>query len=275
MNAPTTIERATPASQQSLGIVSFLNALPLREGLGERPGVSLRPAVPSALIRMVLSGECGAALLPVVDFLRNSRELSPISDACIASDGETLTVRVFSKIPAEKISALCVDSDSHTSIMLARVIWQEMYGRRLELVPWEPARPNREGRPGDDSEWQDIESILLIGDKVVQRAPRGFGFEVDLGAAWKHLTGLPFVFAAWYARRGVEDAGLAGELEAARDRGVRNAREIATQAAAGHGWPVEIAIKYLCEIMKYRITEPMRAGMTRFFELIERHGFSA
>src|SRR5438874_2088190 len=140
-----------------------------------------------------------------------------------------------------------------------------MYGRRLELIPWEPPRSMKAGRPGGDGDWEGVESILLIGDKVVRRAPRGFGFEVDLGAAWKHLTGLPFVFAAWYAKRGMGDALLARELEQARDAGVKDAERIAVEAAAGHGWPVEIAVKYLCDIMKYRITEPMQAGMQRFF----------
>ena len=249
----------TAARQTTLGIVSFLNALPLGEGLADLPGVALRGAVPSGLIQMLLEGQCQAALLPVVDFWRHRRALSPISDACIASDGETLTVRVFSKIPAEKIASLRVDADSHTSIVLAQVLWRELYGRTLELIPWEPPRPMSERRPGGEADWEGVESILLIGDKVVRRAPRGFGFEVDLGAAWKHLTNLPFVFAAWYARRGCEDVRLARELEAARDAGVKDARRIAVEAAANHGWPVEMAVKYLCEIMKYRVTEPMRA----------------
>ena len=43
-------------------------------------------------------------------------------------------------------------------------------------------------------------AMLLIGDKVVTREPRGMGFQLDLGAAWKELTGLPFVFAVWMVR---------------------------------------------------------------------------
>ena len=265
MDTPATLEPIAVTERTTLGIVSFLNALPLREGLAGR--MALRGAVPSALIQMLLEGQCQAALLPVVDYWRHRRELSPVSDACIASDGETLTVRVFSKIPAEKIRSLRVDADSHTSIMLAQVIWREMYGSDLELVPW-----TRATRRAGDGDWEGVESILLIGDKVVQQAPRGFGFEVDLGAAWKHLTGLPFVFAAWYGKRGTSDALLARELERARNAGVNDAERIATEAAAAHGWPVEIAVKYLRDIMKYRITEPMQAGMQRFFELIERHG---
>lgn len=267
MNQATTLDQPTASrSTKTLGVVSFLNALPLRDALGGVDGLKLQLAVPSALLQMLLNGQCEAALLPVIDYWRHRHELAPISDACIASDGETLTVRVFSKTPADRITHLHVDGDSHTSIVLARLLWLELYERPLELIPWEESR--------SDSDWNAVESILLIGDKVVRRAPRGFGFEVDLGAAWKHLTGLPFVFAAWYGRLGADHSGLIRELERARDAGVFDARRIASEAAASHGWPVETAVQYLCQIMKYRLTDGMRAGMQRFFELVELHGLA-
>jgi len=255
----------SPQTQtRTLGVVSFLNALPLHATLAGRPDVQIVPAVPSALAEMLLARRCDAALLPVVDYWRHRDRLAPIGDACIASDGETMTVRVFSKVPAEKIRRLHIDGDSHTSVILAQVIWRELYKCPLELAAWDESRG-----------WEALESILLIGDKVVCNAPRGFGFEVDLGAAWKHLTGLPFVFAAWYGSRDGDHDALARELEAARDAGVANARRLAAEAAAGHGWPVETAVQYLCQIMKFTITQDMRAAMQRFFESIDRHGLLA
>lgn len=256
----------TTTATWRLGVVSFLNALPLRHALLDRADLLLSPGVPSALIQDLAEGRTDVALLPVVDYWRNRETLSPVSDACIASDGETLTVRVFSRVPAERMRQLHVDADSHTSIALANVLWREMYGKALELIPWEET--------GAESDWRDVESVLLIGDKVVRRAPRGIGlgFEVDLGAAWKHLTGLPFVFAAWFGRREANLSSLAVELEKARDAGMARARELAIEAAPRHGWPVETAIDYLTRIMKYRITPEMRAGMERFFGLLEKHG---
>ena len=43
------------------------------------------------------------------------------------------------------------------------------------------------------------QSVLLIGDKVVTDAPpeERYPYQMDLGAAWKELTGLPFVYAVW------------------------------------------------------------------------------
>lgn len=249
---------APPACR--LGIVSFLNARPLAAGLLDRPAVSLHPAVPSRLADMLVRGECDVGLLPVVNFYRHRRTLVGVSNACIASDGETMTVRVFSRVPPDQINVLHADGDSHTSVILAQILWREMYGRTLVM---EPHRGGH-GAPPD--------AMLLIGDKVVCEAPRGFGFEVDLGAAWKHLTGLPFVFAAWFGDRNVDHSATAALLESSRDEGVKNVEAIAARFAPQHGWPPALALTYLRDVMRYTLTPEMRLAMDRFFALSERHG---
>jgi len=253
---------STPAAPPAcrLGIVSFLNARPLAAGLMDRTDISLHPAVPSRLAAILVEGACDVGLLPVVDFYRHRRTLVGVSNACIASDGETLTVRVFSRVPPDQINVLHADGDSHTSVILAQVLWREMYGRTLVMEPH-----RNSGGPSPDA-------VLLIGDKVVREAPRGYGFEVDLGAAWKHLTGLPFVFAAWFGRRHTDHTATASMLEASRDAGVRDVETIASRFAPQHGWPQPLALTYLRDIMRYTLTNDMRLGMDRFFALSERHG---
>src|SRR5580765_7590963 len=168
----------------TLGVVSFLNSRPLIEGLDAECGISLHYAVPSAMPSMLRRGEVDAALIPVIDLARNAGRWERISNACIASDGETLTVRVFSKTPPEGMSVLYVDPDSHTSVALAQLIWSYHFERRLVFRPLSAI---------DDL--NEAESVLLIGDKVVNAPLRGFDYEVDLGGAWKAWQGLPFVFA--------------------------------------------------------------------------------
>lgn len=243
-------------------MVSFLNARPLQAGLAGQPGVAVNPAVPSRLADLLREGACDVALLPVVDFFRNRDRLVGVSNACIASDGETMTVRVFSRVPPDRIKVLHVDGDSHTSVILAQVLWRELYGQTLLIEPYRPA-PRDSGSP---------DAVLLIGDKVINKAPRGFGFEVDLGAAWKHLTGLPFVFAAWFGRRDVDHTLTANLLEQARDAGVRDVEHVAAQFAPQHGWPLDTARTYLRDVMRYTLTPDMRSAMDRFFALAERHG---
>ncbi len=248
----------------TLGVVSFLNARPLVDSLVGRPDAIVKPAVPAKLAAMMDRGACEVALLPIVDYWRSRDRLERISDACIASEGETLTVRVFSKVPPDKLVRLHADVHSHTSVILARAIWRELYDRRLDIHPYDADARH------DDAD--ATEAILLIGDKVVCDVPRGFGFQVDLGSAWQHLTGLPFVFAAWYGPRGGDHRALAETLEAARDAGVAHAERIAAEQAPIHGWPQALAVRYLRDIMRYRLTDAMRTAMDRFFQLIERDG---
>lgn len=247
------------ADTTRLGVVSYLNSRPLYDALSQNETVQLLPDVPSKLIDGLSADRMDAALIPIVDYFRNRDTLQPLSDACIACDGETMTVRVFSRIPSEGITTLHADLDSHTSVILVQLIWRELYGRELTLLPWSI---------DDAQQFDDVDAVLLIGDKVVSSDPTGFGFEVDLGAAWKHLTGLPFVFAAWYGRRDLQHAAaIAAQLSAARDEGVARAEALADQYAALHGWPVELARKYLCRTLKYTLTPAACAGMDRFIKM--------
>lgn len=252
-----------PSGEGALGVVSFLNALPLYARLKAAENLTVIPDVPSQLLRLVLEKRCTAALLPVAAYWGERQRLAMISDGCIASDGETMTVRVFSRVPPDQMTGLYVDSDSRTSVVLARLLWLELYGRGLEIIPWVH---------GEDPHQRAVEALLLIGDKVVTHRPRGFGFEVDLGAAWKHLTGLPFVFAAWFAEQGRDHSALAATLRLARDAGVADVEQIVREHASRHGWPSALALTYLRDTMCYTLTETRRAGLERFFELAGRHG---
>ena len=264
MASQTKLEpRSTARAVTTLGVVSFLNALPLYESLLGREDVAIVPRVPSGLAELLAARQCEAALLPVAAYWRDRSRWRMVSDGCIASDGETMTVRVFSKVPPDAVRRLHVDGDSRTSVVLAQVIWRELYARPLKLAPWGPTTAHTDPA--------NVEAVLLIGDKVVREAPRGYGFEVDLGAAWKHLTGLPFVFAAWFADADGDHGAITAELAAARDVGVAGVARIARQYAPAHGWPEPLALQYLRDAMRYTITDAMRSGMERFFELAVRH----
>jgi chorismate dehydratase len=249
----------TPRTRR-LGAVSFLNAKPLIAGLAAEPGVELMLDVPSRLPGLLSRGRVDAALVPVVDWLRNRGEWRIVSDACIGCDGETLTVRVFSRVAPAAIRRLHVDGDSHTSVALARVLWQELYGQRLALTRFT-------GRETVD----ECEAVLLIGDKVVTQRLIDYETQIDLGSAWKSLTTMPFVFAVWAAQWDSDDAGLDALLSAARDRGVKSADMLAEDFGPGMGWPVALAKRYLTSRLKFTLGPRQIEAMERFSELVHRH----
>lgn len=242
-----------------LGVVSFLNARPLVQGLDGNAGVSLTYEVPALLPGLLDSGAVDVALVPVIDIVRPRRRWKIVSDACIGCDGETLTVRIFSRVPPDEIHTLHVDGDSHTSVALATVVWREMFDRRLRIVPFDAS-----------VDPAHCEAILLIGDKVVSHRLPEFEIETDLGGAWKSLTGLPFVFAVWAAPRGYAIGGLAQVLAEARDAGVARATDIARECASGLGWPVELAARYLTQRLRFRLSPRHREGLALFLDLVRR-----
>ncbi len=243
-----------------LGVVSFLNSRPLIEGLEQRADIQLTFAVPSALPDLLKNGQVDAALIPIVDLIRGNGRLRRVSDACIGSDGETMTVRIFSQDPPEKIQTLWVDGNSHTSVALARVLWREMYERELEIRPLDAADIHPAMR-----------SVLLIGDKVVDPRRGSFAYEIDLGSAWRQHTGLPFVFAVWAAQTG-EALIEKRILEEARDRGVALAAEIAAREGPRMGWSAEAAQRYLCRCLRFKLDANMLAGADLFARLLPDDG---
>ena len=241
-------------------MVSFLNARPLIYGLGDAPDVEVVLDVPSRLARLVDTGAVDVALVPVVDFTLADRHWQIVSDACIGCDGETLTVRVFSRVPPAQIRRLHVDGDSHTSVVLAGVIWRELYGVELETLAFS----------GNETV-KECEAVLLIGDKVVHNTLVDYDIQTDLGSAWKTLTGLPFVFAAWAGpdERDFDELGL--RLSAARDDGVRVADLIAEDYGPGLNWPVALAKRYLNKRLKFNLGDRQREAMRLFFDLASKH----
>ena len=246
-----------------LGAVSFLNAKPLIDGLDQRPDVELVLDVPSKLPALLDSGAVDAALVPIIDVIRSEGRYAVISDACIGCDGETMTVRIFSQVPPDRITRLRADTDSHTSVALARVIFGELYDRALIIEPFDARRESLD----------ESQAVLLIGDKVVDSGRSGYAYEMDLGGAWRAHTGLPFVFAVW-ARRSeelrVKSSELAGDvddpsslltlhselatlLSTARNRGVENASRIAETMGPPLGWTAEQARRYLTRCLTFTI----------------------
>jgi len=237
--------------------VSYFNATPLNYGLDQRADCRLLLEVPAKLIDLLRENRADVALLPVIDYQRMDG-LRVVPSGGIGSDGETLTVRIFSRTAIEKIQTLSCDVESHTSVALAKIIFAERYGIRPEFVPSSTGSPDA--------------AKLLIGDKVVCEEPVGYPHQLDLGAAWKMLTDLPFVFAAWVARVGMDLGDLPSQLEQAKRSGLEHVEELIEQYALPRGWPHHLARQYLTRNLKFDIGEPQLAAIRLFHELAHKHG---
>ena len=255
----------------SIGCVSYLNSKPLIDPVLGRADVRVHFAVPAKLIDLLEAGTVSTALMSVVDYQRSRADVVLLPAGMIGCDGPTLTVRVFSRVPAGRIKVIHGDTDSHTSVILAQVILRERFGVMVPVLPLVAREGERAGSPGE------TETMLLIGDKVVTAAPNAaeYPYQMDLGEEWKQLTGLPFVFAMWMMRRdcvAAEGAAVGRILAEARRRGAELTEELLDRYAGEKGWPRELARKYFTEYLRYEVTAGARRGLGRFFELAQGHG---
>jgi len=254
-----------------LAAVSYLNTLPLIEGLEVTADVELTLAAPSHLIPLLESGDADLALAPVIDALRSERDIELVPAGAIGCDGATLTVRLYSSVPFERAARVHADADSHTSVALARWILATRFNTTPEFVEFD-ARERVEtstGRAGNPAEWP--ETMLMIGDKVVTDSPPAVRYphQLDLGEAWRELTGLPFVYAVWMRRADTEPTDRERAAIALLDRQRRfNAARldpIVTRRAPEKRWPADLAREYLGERLRFDIDAPQRRAIARFY----------
>ena len=258
------------SSEFTVAAVSFLNARPLIEGLEEEPGVRLITDGPSHLLKTLIEDRAAVALCPVIDFQLSPAELSIVPAGAIGSDGPTLTVRVFSQVPMAQVTRVHTDGDSHTSVALLAVVFNELFGRLPEVTALESSDVNGSAVPPT--------TVLLIGDKVVRNEPNPtlYPHQLDLGEAWRRMTGLPFVFACWMARADHDLGDLPDILRRNRDVNRDRVAEIAAAHAKASGWPQGLAAAYLGRILRYDIGSRELEGIELFWNrchdlgLIER-----
>jgi chorismate dehydratase len=93
-------------SKFRIASVSYLNARPLIHGLERDPRVQLLLDVPARLLDLLRDGRADVALLPVIDYQRLA-DLTIVPAGGIGSDGATLTVRIFSRVPVTRITCDC------------------------------------------------------------------------------------------------------------------------------------------------------------------------
>lgn len=243
----------------TIGAVGYLNALPLVHTLDRRSGVRLVRKVPAALLADLDDGLLDIALCPVIDAQTSSRELAIVPSGAIGSRSRTLTVRIFSRRPLDQVDHLHVDGDSHTSVALAQIIFHRQFGRLPRISSLDD--------PGSLDGTANLEAALLIGDKVVTAEPNSerFPHQLDLGEAWRNLTGLPFVFATWLASPEATLGDLPAALDEIRRDNCAQMEILVREWARDHRWPEDSALNYLRDLLDYEIGPPQLAAIQLFW----------
>ncbi|GAB4137467.1 MAG: menaquinone biosynthesis protein [Thermogutta sp.] len=247
-----------------VGGVCYLNAAPLLRNLTDYlPAENVVYDVPSRLADLLARGQLDIAIVPSFQAFRDPNSVV-LSDACIAAQDVARSVILFSRTPLHQITTLALDAGSRSSAALVRILLAELY----------QVRPRTRELPlNEDLTKTADDAVLLIGDRAMVSRPDGFPHVWDVGAMWHDWTGLPFVFALWIARPGVNHAYWGPRFAAARDRGVAQIREIAVEAAENLGLPFPTCYDYLSRNLHFRLGEAEKTAVDRFGRLLAKHGF--
>jgi chorismate dehydratase len=249
-----------------LGAVSYLNTKPLVYGLDAHPDqFDVRFDVPSKCAALLHEGKVDLGLIPAIEYLRGDYRIVP--DISIASDGDVATVAIFTRKPIRQVTSIALDLSSKTSVALTRVLCAKHWRIRSTFTPAEPALEQMLAR---------ADAALVIGDPAFDIDPAARDVtKIDLGAEWKAMTGLPFVYAMWVGRAGAATADQCRALQAARDRGVAHLPEIARAVGGGNPEVERRSLVYLRDYLKYGLGPAEVEGLRLFHALAAEIGAAA
>ena len=169
---------------------------PSSRGLADLlPEAELSLDYPSRLAEDLEAGQLDVALVPSIEVLRHP-DYEIVSDACVATRGPVMSVKLYSRVPMGAIQIAALDAGSRTSAALTRIMLAERFGVASRLGA-AAVRAFVRLRPRTDA-------VLLIGDRAMHAPAERFAATWDLGEEWLRWTGLPFVFAVWAAKGGTD-----------------------------------------------------------------------
>ena len=248
-----------------MGAVSFLNSRPLVRGLERWPErFRIRYDLPRACADLLHAGAIDVGLVPSIEYLCGDYRAVP--DAAVVSDGPVRSVALFAAVPIERIRTIALDTSSRTSVALLRVLCARHFGIAPGFV---------EHRPAIDAMLRAADAALLIGDPalLLEHALKGLQ-KIDLGAEWKAMTGLPFVYAFWTGRPGVLTTADVIVMQQARAEGEADPDGVARLFFDGDPVAQRIGGEYLRENIQFRMGERELAGVERFYGLAADVGAS-
>lgn len=244
-----------------ISIVKYLNSIPFVYGLersADKLGLEMHLDNPSDCARKLKNGEVDLGLIPISEYpsIPHGRL---IGDYCIGADGPVYSVCLTGEKPIGELDRIYMDSHSRTSVNLAKILAKELWKREFSWL-----------NAGDGFEKDLIrgkDGGVVIGDKVFGISGK-YKFQYDLAEAWKELTGLPFVFAAWVSNCDLADDWVK-EFNIALSVGVGSIPEVLSKFPYSDKLRGVDLLDYLTNKISYSLDKQKRAGMALFLKKIQ------
>ncbi len=276
-----------------ISIVEFLNTAPLVWGFTDGPlagKYDLSFAVPSQCAEDLRAGRADVGIIPSIEYQRMD-DVVALPGMAIASKNEVRSLLVVSKVPIEMAKSFALDTNSRSTVGLARILSQRHWNIEPEFMDMPP---------DPDKMLERADAALVIGDPALRlrlaidflqgKTPSGGSccccdgedaspikgvetlFVYDMAQQWREMTGLPAVLAIWVARRGVLSPEMIADFQASRDYGLSHIGDIAEGAALKLELPPRDLERYLIENIDFSLDEENLAGLKRYYEECARAG---
>ena len=213
----------TDSPKLRIGHMPYANSLVFYSQLPSDK-VELITLPPRNMADAMKQGQLDAGPLPIYEVLKMGDAVVPLGDLGVATDGEAHSVLLFSGVSVDQLSGrrIAVTAHTSTSVQLLRILMRDHWKiNDVRLVG-----------PNDPSD-----AALVIGDEALalRRANlptrRLYDYVYDLAGEWKSLTGMPFVFARWVARRDADIGQLGAMLSASFRDGMARVGELSSSVS--------------------------------------------
>lgn len=254
-----------------IAAVSYLNTLPFIYGIrnsGHLAEFGLELFPPSVCADKLLNGDAGIALLPVA-VLNEMTNYEIVSGYCIGSNGPVRTVVLFSDVPMEEITAVYLDYQSRTSVLLVKILAQKH---------WKISPKWLKSTPGYEKNISGTISGLVIGDRVFELENK-FRYKYDLGKEWLDFSGLPFVYACWVSNKTNKKEWLE-KFNEALAFGVDSIDKVVLEVKSGKiFYPPHTTTGidfnlYFTKNIIYILDDEMKEGMNFFLKILQEEDFA-
>ncbi len=243
-----------------ISAVSYLNTLPFAYGIEQSDYIKknslINRDIPSECARKLKEGEVDLGLVPVA-IIPQIKNPHVISNFCIGAIGKVHSVNLYSHTPIDQITEIVLDYQSKTSVNLCKVLCKHY---------WDISPSFIQGAAGYEQEVQPNQAAVIIGDRTFNIGEE-FPYVYDLSEEWHHMTGLPFVFAAWVANRPLPDEYISAFNKAA-EFGLEHVKEAIAFGKISIISPDE-QYQYLTKSISYSLDEQKRKGLAHFLSLLE------
>ena len=250
------------------GFHDFINAQPLLIPLKEREqqlGATLVTGSPASLAEQLREGELDLAMIPSIEYLKDSEQYRLLPGIAVASRGPVGTVLLASRLPLAEVQSIALDARSRTSAALLQVLFGEVFPPNVSLEPTDP---------DPQTMLKNHDAALIIGDPAFRLRSVFPDLQiVDLSEQWFEQTGKTFVHAIVAVRNGIElGQEFLATVQEAKKEGLSRIESIAQTESKQLGIAFETCHDYLSNKIIYDLGEEEMIGLQHFRDVCFEKG---